>query len=150
MFQKFSHLLILQSPWRAACVDSDGLLKQPLEFPVNVSALCSPRWLRAPALSLFLQGVGVTLHHVGPRLPLAVLHPSPLYPCVSTLWWFSLGEGSRPGVNHHTTRGHNPLRGRLFWVLGGPESLKRSVLRSACWEEGGYSWWQRVRVGHLS
>lgn len=68
---------------------------------------------------------------------------------VSTLWWFALGEGSRPGSNHHTTGGHHSLWGRLFWIPGGPESLKRSVLWRACWEEGCYSWRERVRVGHL-
>lgn len=97
-----------------------------------------------------LQGVGVMLHHVRPCLPVAVLYPSPLSACFSTLWWFSPGEGSCPTINHRTTGGHYPLWGRLFWVPGGPESLKRCVLRSACREEGGYSWWQRVRVGHLS
>ena len=90
------------------------------------------------------------LHHVRPCLPVAVLYPSPLSACFSTLWWFSPGEGSCPTINHRTTGGHYPLWGRLFWVPGGPESLKRCVLRSACREEGGYSWWQRVRVGHLS
>lgn len=69
---------------------------------------------------------------------------------VSTLWWFSLGEGSRPAINHHTTGGHHPLRGRLLWIPGGPENPERSVLWGACWEEGGYSWRQWVRVGHLS
>lgn len=62
----------------------------------------------------------------------------------------SLGEGSRPTINHLATGGHNPLRGRLFWVFGGAESFKRSVLWGACWEEGGHSWWQRLRVGCLS
>ena len=61
----------------------------------------------------------------------------------------SLGEGSRSTINNRTAGGHHPLWGRLFWIPRGSESLKRSVLRSACWEEGGCCWWQRLRVGHL-
>lgn len=154
MYRMFSHLLILHSPWRPVFGDSDGLLKQPLDFPVNVSFshtvhVCSERQ-RSPCL----QGVGVALHHMRRCLLLAVLYPSLLNPCVSTLWWFFIfsfppGEGSRPAVNHRTAGGHDTLRGRLFWVLGGPEGLKWGVLRSACWEEGGYSRWQRVGVGDL-
>lgn len=53
MYWKFSCLLILQSPWRAACEDSDSLLKRPLKFAVNVCALCRSCCLCAPALSLF-------------------------------------------------------------------------------------------------
>lgn len=99
------------------------------------------------ALSFFAR-CWSALHHVRICLPLAILYPSPLYPCDSTLW-FTLGKGACPTTNYRTTGGSHPLWGRLFWILGGPESLKWSVLRSACWEKGRYSWRQRVGVSTL-
>lgn len=93
-----------------------------------------------------LQGVGVELHHLRLCLPLAVLYPSPLYPCDSPPPPFNVGKGSRTAINHRTTRGNHSLWGCLFWVLGRPESFKRSLLRSTRWKKGGYSWWQWLWV----
>lgn len=69
---------------------------------------------------------------------------------VSTMSWFAVGEGSRSAISHHTSGGHYSLRGCVFWISGWPESLERSVLWSACWEEGGNCWRQWVRVSQLS
>lgn len=92
-----------------------------------------------------LQGVGVELHHVRPRLPLAVLYVSSLYPSDSTPCFY-VGKGSGTTISHHTAGSDHSLWGCLFWVLGRPESFKWGVFRSACWEKGGYRWWQWVRV----
>lgn len=149
--RKFSRLLILQSPWRAVCEGSVGPLKRPLKFGVNVSALCSQCGLWAPALSLFTRcwsNVASCWAFSASGSPVSI--PSVSVLTVSTLWLFALGEGSRPAISYYTTGGHHPLRGCVFWIPWGPESLKWSVLRRACWEEGGHSRWQRVRVGQLS
>lgn len=145
MHQKFSSLLIHQSPWRASCEDSDSLLKGRSYFSVNVCFLGSMLQRYAS-----LQGVGVTLHHATSASGCFVSVSPRSVSSVSTLWWFAVGEGSRPSFNHHTPGGHHSLRRRLFRIPGGPESLKWSFLRSACWEEGGNSRWQRVGVGHLT
>lgn len=92
-----------------------------------------------------LQGVGVELHHVRLRLPLAVLYVSSLYPSDSTPCFY-VGKGSRTAISHHTAGSDHSLWGCLFWVLGRPESFKWGVLRSARWEKGGYRRWQWVRV----
>lgn len=129
------------------CRDSDGVAKKTSW--IRFEYLCFMHFTLALciALSLFAR-CWSALHHIRICLPLAILYPSPLYPCDSTLW-FTLGKGACPTINYRTTGGCHPLWGRLFWILGGPESLKWSVLRSACWEKGGYSWRQRVRVGTL-
>ena len=150
MYWKFSRLLISQSPWRAACEDTDGLLKWPLKIAVNVCVLCRLCRLSTPALSRFARcwsNVASCQSLSASSCSVSDSSFSVLF--VSTLWWFALGEGSRPGFNHHTTGGHHSFRGCLFWIPGGPESLKRSVLWRACWKESCYSWWQRVGVGHL-
>lgn len=81
-----------------------------------------------------------------PQPPVAVLYSSSLFLFHPSKLWFATGEGSRPSFNHHTTGGHHSLRRCLFWIPGGPECPEWSVLRSACWEEGGDSRWQRLRV----
>lgn len=151
MYRKFSRLLILQSLWRAACEDSYGLFETTSQICCECLALCSPCRLRAPAVCLFTR----CWSNVASCWAFSASGCSGSFSSFSilpvlTLWWCALGEGSRPTINHHTTGGYHPLWGCLFWIPGGPESPKRSVLRSTCWEEGGYSWRQRVGVGNLS
>ena len=151
MFPKFSRLLIRQSLWRAGWEGSDGLLKRPLEYDVNVSALSSLCRLCAPLLSLFSRcWSNVASCCAFSATGCSVSISSVSVSSVLTLWWFAPGEGSRPGSSRHTAGGHHPIWGRIFWIPGGSESVDRIVLRRACWEEGGHRWWQRVWVGWLS
>lgn len=137
MKKKFSCLLILQhSPWIAE--QSLFVLLWLFKYAMNAFLCRFFKAKRSSSMSLYK----VLLHHARPWL-----FSVPFF--LSNLGWFSLGEGSRSTITDRTTGGHHSLWGCLLWISGGPESFKRSVLWGACREEGGYSWRQWVRVGHL-
>lgn len=130
MKKKFSCLLIHQhSPWMAE------------------HSLAVLLWLLQYAMNVFLYAVFKAACRSIESLCKVLLHHS--RPWLSARFLFSLGEGSCSTVADHTTGSHHPIWRCLFWVSGGPESFKWSVLWGACWEEGGYSWRQWLRVGHL-
>lgn len=59
-----------------------------------------------------LHGVGVALHHPGPRLPAAALHSSPLAAFRLSQTppdGFPVGEESGTGISSDTTGCHHPL-----------------------------------------
>lgn len=145
MYWKFSQLLILELLWRA-CVRR---FRWPLERNSAIGFEC----LGFMPFTSALCGSNIPLCKVLERGCI-------MWGCVCHwLFWISLlfipvtqppafyvGKGSRSAINHHTAGGDHSLWGCLFWVLGRPESFKRSVLRSARWEKGGYRRWQWVRV----
>lgn len=136
-----------QSLWRAACEGSDGLFQTV--SPILMWCLCFMQVCVGSALRCYssLQRVGVTLHHAGPSLPVAVLYPSVFFSFNAlTLLRSAPGERSGATSGRHTAGGHHPFWRRLFRVPGRPESLKWSVLWGACREEGGHSRRQRIWV----
>lgn len=155
MHQKFSCLLILQSPWRTEWT-SAGLYRNGLSnLQIWMSLLNTWHIGHMPHHYALLHGPEVMFLIWG----LERFISFPFFPAqfvsIFSCWFFSSfffppsGEGSCTPINHHTTGGHYPLWGCLFWIYGRPESVKWGVIWSACWKEGGCSWWQWFRVGRL-
>lgn len=143
--QKVSQLLIRQLPWRA-CV---WRLRWPLETTSAIGFEC----LGFMQFTLAVCGSSIPLCKVLEWNCIMLGRVCHWLFCMCLLFIpvtqppaFYVGKGSRATISHHTAGGDHSLWGCLFWVLGRPESFKRSVLRSARWEKGGYCRWQWVRV----
>lgn len=145
MYWKFSLLLILQFLWRARVwrfrwpfETTSAIGFECLGFMQFTLALCSSSIPLCKVLEWNCIMLGPVCHW------LFCIHL--LFIPVTQPPAFNVGKGSRTAINHRTAGGNYSLWGCLFWVLGRPESFKRSVLRSASWKKGGYSWWQWLWV----